>query len=216
MITIQNLSIRQGEFSLQDINLEIADGEYAVLMGRSGCGKTTILEAICGLRKIEQGRILLGGRDVTALPPAERGVGYVPQDGALFPGLKVWEQLAFSMTVRKMPQSEIDERVSELAEDLGISSLLERLPDGLSGGETQRVALGRALSIRPRFLCMDEPLGALDEDILEEICGLFIQTLKKENVTALHITHSKSEAERLSDIVFHLSGGELRKMEGDR
>ena len=83
MITIQNLSIRQGEFSLQDINLEIADGEYAVLMGRSGCGKTTILEAICGLRKIEQGRILLGGRDVTALPPAERGVGYVPQDGPL-------------------------------------------------------------------------------------------------------------------------------------
>ena len=215
MITIQNLSIRQGEFSLQDINLEIADGEYAVLMGRSGCGKTTILEAICGLRKIEQGRILLGGRDVTALPPAERGVGYVPQDGARFPGLKVWEQLAFSMTVRKMPQSEIDERVSELAENLGISSLLERLPDGLSGGETQRVALGRALSIRPRFLCMDEPLGALDEDILEEICQLFKETVKKENVTALHITHSKSEAARLGDTVFHLSAGDLRRMEED-
>ena len=111
-----------------------------------------------------------------------------------------------------MPQSEINERVSELAEDLGISSLLERLPDGLSGGETQRVALGRALSIKPRFLCMDEPLSALDEDILEEICELFTKTLKKENVTALHITHSKAEASRLGDVVFHLDAGMLKKV----
>jgi molybdate/tungstate transport system ATP-binding protein len=212
MITVEKLSIRQGDFELVDIGLELGEGEYGVLMGRSGCGKTTVLEAICGLRGIESGRILLGGQDVTHLPPADRGIGYVPQDGALFPGIKVWEQLAFSMLVRKLPQAEIESRVKELASNLGIKHLLQRFPDGLSGGETQRVALGRALSIKPRFLCMDEPLSALDEDILEEICELFTKTLKKENVTALHITHSKTEASRLGDVVFHLDGGMLKKV----
>ncbi len=212
MIAVENLSIRQGDFSLDGVSLELADGEYGVLMGRSGCGKTTILEAVCGLRPIAGGRILLGGRDVSVLPPAERGIGYVPQDGALFPDKPVWEQLAFSMQVRKMPQPQVDQRVRELARDLGIDHLLERLPAGLSGGETQRVALGRALAVKPRFLCMDEPLSALDEDILEEICQLFTQTIKKENVTALHITHSKAEAARLGDAVFHLAGGKLQKV----
>ena len=212
MIAVENLSIRQGDFSLDGVSLELVDGEYGVLMGRSGCGKTTILEAVCGLRPIAGGRILLGGRDVSVLPPAERGIGYVPQDGALFPDKPVWEQLAFSMQVRKMPQSHVDQRVRELARDLGIDHLLERLPAGLSGGETQRVALGRALAMKPRFLCMDEPLSALDEDILEEICQLFTQTIKKENVTALHITHSKAEAARLGDAVFHLAGGKLQKV----
>ena len=103
-------------------------------------------------------------------------------------------------------------RVRELAQDLGITHLLERLPVGLSGGERQRVALGRALAVKPRFLCMDEPLSALDEDILEEICELFTQTIKKENVTALHITHSKAEAARLGDTLFHLVGGQLQKV----
>lgn len=212
MIAVEDLSIRQGEFSLNGIFMELADGEYGVLMGRSGCGKTTLLEAICGLRPITGGRILLGGREVSALAPAQRGIGYVPQDGALFPDMPVWEQLAFSMLVRKMPRAQVESRVRGLAEDLGIAHLLERLPVGLSGGETQRVALGRALAVKPRFLCMDEPLSALDEDILEEICELFTQTIKKENVTALHITHSKAEAARLGDGVFHLAGGKLNKV----
>ena len=113
-------------------------------MGRSGCGKTTLLEAICGLRKIDRGKIILGDRDVTNLPPAERGVGYVPQDRALFPTQSVREQLAFALVLRSLSSSEISRRVEELAELLGLYELLDRLPDKLSGGEAQRVALGRA------------------------------------------------------------------------
>ena len=210
MISIANLSIQQGDFRLQEITMEIEDGQYGVLMGPSGCGKTTVLEAICGLRKMESGTISLGDRNVTNLPPAQRGIGYVPQDGALFPRIPVWEQIGFSMLLRKLPLDQVRARVEELAKELGILNLLDRKPEGLSGGETQRVALGRALSIRPRFLCLDEPFSALDEDNLEEICQLFIQTIKMENVTTLHITHSKSEATRLGDVIFTLSAGKVQ------
>jgi molybdate/tungstate transport system ATP-binding protein len=210
MISIEKLSIRQGGFSLSEVTMHIPDGKYGVLMGPSGCGKTTIIEAICGLRKIEAGKILLGDTDVTNLPPGERGIGYVPQDGALFPDIPVWEQLGFSMLLRKKPTSEIKARVEELAAQLGILHLLGRKPEGLSGGETQRVALGRALSIRPSFLCLDEPLSALDEDNLEEIIQLFIQTIKMQNVTTLHITHSHSEAKRLGDVIFTLKDGKVQ------
>jgi len=154
MIALENIALRQGSFELSDLSLELASGEYGVLMGRSGCGKTTLLEAVCGLRNIAGGRIILGGRDVTQLPPAERGVGYVPQDRALFPTMLVREQLAFALVLRALGQAEIAGRVDELAELLGITGLLDRTPDKLSGGEAQRVALGRALALyaRPKSL----------------------------------------------------------------
>ncbi len=107
MIALENIELRQGSFELSDLSLELASGEYGVLMGRSGCGKTTLLEAVCGLRNIAGGRIILGGRDVTQLPPAERGVGYVPQDRALFPTMLVREQLAFALVLRALGQAEI-------------------------------------------------------------------------------------------------------------
>ena len=113
MITVENIALRQGSFELNGIDFELTAGEYGVLMGRSGCGKTTVLEAICGLRKINAGRITLGERDVTSLPPAERGVGYVPQDRALFPTLIVREQLAFALILRKLSQDDIAARVDE-------------------------------------------------------------------------------------------------------
>ncbi len=139
MIRLADITIKQGDFELSGIEMELSSGEYGVLMGRSGCGKTTLLEAICGLRKIDQGKIILGDRDVTNLPPAERGVGYVPQDRALFPTQSVREQLAFALVLRSLGQSEISRRVEELAELLGLDELLDRLPDKLSGGEAQRV-----------------------------------------------------------------------------
>ena len=141
MIALENIVLRQGSFELRNIGLGLAAGEYGVLMGGSGSGKTTLLEAICGLRKITSGRITLGERDVSQLPPAERGVGYVPQDRALFPMMLVREQLAFGLVLRALSQAQIAKRVNELAELLGITGLLDRMPDKLSGGEAQKVSV---------------------------------------------------------------------------
>ena len=213
MIALENIALRQGSFELSDLSLELASGAYGVLMGRSGCGKTTLLEAVCGLRNIAGGRIILGGRDVTQLPPAERGVGYVPQDRALFPTMLVREQLAFALVLRALGQAEIAGRVDELAELLGITGLLDRTPDKLSGGEAQRVALGRALAHRPSVLCLDEPLAALDEELHGEMCRLLERVHRETGVTILHITHSPSEARRLAGGHFRLADGKVTRDE---
>ncbi len=213
MIALENIALRQGSFELRDISLELAGGEYGVLMGGSGCGKTTLLEAVCGLHKISGGRIILGERDVTLLPPAERGVGYVPQDRALFPTLPVREQLAFALVLRELGQADISSRVDELAELLGLTALLDRMPGKLSGGEAQRVALGRALAHRPSVLCLDEPLAALDEELHDEMCRLLERVHRETGVTILHITHSPSEAKRLAGCHFRLANGKVQRDE---
>ena len=209
MIRLVDIAIKQGDFELSGIDFELFAGEYGVLMGRSGCGKTTLLEAICGLRKIDQGKIILGDRDVTTLPPAERGVGYVPQDKALFPTQPVREQLAFALVLRSLDQLEISRRVDELAELLGLRELLDRMPDKLSGGEAQRVVLGRALAHQPSVLCLDEPLSALDEELHGEMCQLLEHVHSETGVTVLHITHSPSEAKRLAGCHYQLVDGKI-------
>jgi len=207
VIQVQDLCIEQGDFRLENIGFTVTDGKYAVLMGRSGCGKTTIIEAICGLRPVRQGQIHLSDREVTELRPAERNIGYVPQDIALFPGYRVRDQLAFSLVVRGAPEMQIAERVEHMAGLLGISHLLDRRPDGLSGGEAKRVALGRALVPQPEVLCLDEPLSNLDEDINAEMIELLGSTIREEAVTVLHITHSSREADRLADVRLSLVDG---------
>ena len=172
MIRLRGLAVQAGEFRLNGIGLEIPTGQYGVLMGRTGSGKTTILEAICGLRRVLGGSIELMGRDVTGLPPAERGIGYVPQDRALFQTMTVRQHLAFALKIRRWARDAMDQRVHELAELLGIGALLHRKPPGLSGGESQRVALGRALAFRPDILCLDEPLSALDDETRLEMYDL--------------------------------------------
>ena len=209
MISVKQLSVQIGNFSLSKIGFEIPTGEYAVLMGKTGSGKTTLMESVCGLKAIQSGRILLMGIDVTNKKPAERGIGYVPQDGALFTTMNVREHLAFALKLRKWPAGQIEKRIRELAELLGIAYLLERFPHGLSGGERQRVALGRALSYRPGILCMDEPLSALDEDSRGEMCDLLKTVQAHTGVTVLHVTHSKTEAIQLADRVLLLSNNEV-------
>jgi ABC-type sugar transport system ATPase subunit len=209
MISVKNLCLQAGDFSLQDISFEVPTGNYAVLMGRTACGKTTALEAICGLKKTLSGTILLHGQDVTDLKPAARGIGFVPQDGALFTTMTVSQHLAFPLSIRKWKQNDIDQRVGELADLLGLSSLLQRKPHGLSGGERQRTALGRALSYRPSILCLDEPLSALDEETHEQTCDLLKTVHNRSNVTTLHITHSQQEAARLADRYFVFRDGQV-------
>ena len=209
MIRVESLSMHQGEFHLTNLEFTVPAGAYAVLMGRSGSGKTTILEVICGLRPIQAGRIELAERDVTRHKPAERDVGYVPQDRALFPTFKVRDQLAFSLVLRGVESKVIASRVNELASLLEIDHLLNRMPHGLSGGEAQRVALGRALASQPTVLCLDEPLSALDEAMHQEICALLARVHRETGVTVLHITHSASEAKTLGQHILRLENGQI-------
>jgi ABC-type sugar transport system ATPase subunit len=211
MIRVTNLGLKQGAFTLRDITFEIPSGKYGVLMGKTGCGKTSLLEAIAGLRPLETGQIELMGCDVTHLLPAQRNVGYVPQDAALFRTMTVRENLAFALDLRKVPAIEIEKRIAPLAEWLDLTHLLDRFPEKLSGGEAQRVALGRALSFEPKVLLMDEPLSSLDEETREQLMELLLKLREQRTVTILHITHQRSEAERLGEIGYRLKGGFLHQ-----
>ncbi len=211
MIAVEGLSLRAGAFAVEGVSFAIATGEYAVLMGRTGCGKTTLLEAICGLKPVRGGRIRLLGRDVTDLPPADRGVGYVPQDLALFPTMTVRDHLGFALEVRRWEARAATRRIEELTELLGIGRLLDRRPPGLSGGEAQRVALGRALAFRPAVLLLDEPLSALDEDTRAGMYGMLRSVQRQTGVTTLHVTHSRAEARALADRLFLFDKGGLRE-----
>jgi ABC-type sugar transport system ATPase subunit len=210
VLAVENLGLRQGRFGLAGVSFTVPAGRYGVLMGRTGSGKTSVLEAIAGLRPLTAGRVVLDGRDVTRLPPAARGVGYVPQDAALFQTLTVRDHLAFALVVRRAPAEQVKRRVVELAGWLGLAHLLDRRPAGLSGGEAQRVALGRALSFGPPFLLLDEPLGALDEETREEMLALLDGLRRSGEVTVLHVTHSRREAERLGDVILTLEAGTVR------
>jgi ABC-type sugar transport system ATPase subunit len=213
MIEVRDLSIQQGGFRLDGIALAVPKGRYAVLMGKTGSGKTTVLEAVAGLRRPTAGRILLGDRDVTWLDPADRDVGYVPQDGALFRTMTVRQNLVFALAIRRRPADAIAKRVEELAGWLEIGHLLDRRAIGLSGGETQRIALGRALAHGPPVLLMDEPLGSLDEETRERLIGVFRGIRARYDVTVLHVSHSRHEARQLGDIVFRLQDGRIEAIE---
>ena len=209
MIAVEGLSIRQGAFALDGVSFTVPAGAYAVLMGPTGSGKTTILEVLAGLRRPDAGRVRLANRDVTGLPPAARDVGYVPQDGVLFKTMTVWENIAFALTVRKTPRAEVEARVKELAERLGLAELLARPAVGLSGGEAQRVALGRAVAFRPAVLLLDEPLNAVDEETRDRLAELLKSVRKDGGMTVLHVTHSRAEAEMLGDVVLRFDAGRV-------
>jgi len=211
VIALEGVTVRAGAFSLEGVSFEVAAGAYAVLMGKTGMGKTTLLEAICGLRPLDAGRIRVGGRDVTDLRPGDRGISYVPQDRALFSAMTVRENLAFAPSVHGWDPGETSARVEELAALLGLEALLDRRPAGLSGGEAQRVALGRALAARPDTLLLDEPLTALDDETREGMFALLQSLRKAAPVTVVHVTHSREEARRLADKVYILREGAVRE-----
>ncbi len=209
MIELCDVTTGAGDFRLTQLSFQVRSGEYAVLMGRTGRGKTTILEAICGLRRIHHGKLLIEGTDVTDWMPGDRQIGYVPQDLALFPTLSVAEHLTFALKLRGQSREAMNRRCEELSDMLGITSLLNRKIDGLSGGESQRVALGRALSFHPSVLLLDEPLSALDESTRFEMHGLLRRVKDTTGVTTLHVTHSSEDAAALADRRFVLDDGKI-------
>ncbi|MFN7563288.1 MAG: ABC transporter ATP-binding protein [Prosthecobacter sp.] len=207
MIQLENITWSTGaRVILDDLTLTIPSDTYAVLMGSTGCGKTTLLEVLCGLRQPQKGRVLIDGREVTSLEPRERGIGYVPQDLALFPTLKVFDQIAFALKLRGLPA---ESRVRELADELAIAHLLDRQPEALSGGEKQRVAIARALAASPRLLLLDEPLSALDEAMRGEAATMLKRIQQQHHLTVLHVTHSQAEATQLADLRLSFANGRV-------
>jgi ABC-type sugar transport system ATPase subunit len=209
MLSCEELTLAAGAFRMNDISFVVPEGAVGVLMGATGSGKTSLLEAICGLRRIERGTIRLGGNDITCWPIAARGIGYVPQDGAVFPRMTVRENLGFGLMIRRASRRAIDACVEPLAAQLSISHLLDRQAVRLSGGEAQRVALGRALAVGPRLLLLDEPLSALDESTRGQMTNLLKRVQRDRGITALHVTHSWNEAKSLADVLLQIEEGRI-------
>jgi len=199
-LELRDLRIEIGAFQLGPLSLVIAEGCHALLLGPTGVGKTTLLEIIAGLRTPTSGRVLASGIDITDFPPGDRGIGYVPQDACVFPAMTVRQNLAFGLAIRGTPAKIREDRVAELAARLMLTPILDRPATGLSGGEAQRVALGRALAFRPKLLLLDEPMSAIDDETKEAVLNL----LEAEASTVLHVSHDRPEVERLADAVYQL------------
>ena len=211
MIEIRSLNISLGKFRIENLDLSVKEGSFNVLLGPTGSGKTLILESMAGLRKIQGGQILIGKEEVQHLPPEKRGISYVPQDLALFPHLTAGENLTFGLRASRKPSIQNDPHLSRLVEVLKIDHLLQRYPQGLSGGEKQRVALGRALAPSPRMILLDEPLTALDPALKNEIQQLLISLHRSLGFTALHVTHDLDEAYLLGEKINVLIHGKLEQ-----
>ncbi len=212
LIRIRNVSLRLGEFAVHDATLEVAAGEYFVLLGPTGAGKTVLLECIAGLYRPDRGDVFIGGARVNGLPPERRGLGYLPQDYALFPHLTVRQNIGFGMRLRKKSKVEIDRKVDELAALLGITHLLPRSPLRLSGGERQRAALARALAIEPQVLLLDEPLSALDEQTREGLCGELRRVHEELGTTTVHVSHNFEETLMVADKIGIVAQGRVQQI----
>jgi multiple sugar transport system ATP-binding protein len=196
--------------AVADLDLEITEGEFLILVGPSGCGKTTSLRMLAGLERPSYGRIWMGDRDVTDVPPGRRDVSMVFQSYALYPNMTVYRNLAFGPRVRRDPRQDIRTRVQEVAEILGIAELLDRHPGQLSGGQRQRVALGRAMIREPQLFLMDEPLSNLDAALRVQMRAELIRLHKRlEETTTVYVTHDQVEALTMGDRVAVLKDGSL-------
>jgi multiple sugar transport system ATP-binding protein len=200
-----------GVTAVDDVSLEVADGEFMVLVGPSGCGKSTLLRMIAGLEKVTTGRIRIGDDDVTTLDPPDRDIAMVFQSYALYPHKSVRENLAFGLRRRKVPKAEIAERVDRMGEMLGLGELMGRKPAALSGGQRQRVAMGRALVREPRAFLMDEPLSNLDAKLRTSMRGELARLHERLPTTTVYVTHDQVEAMTLGDRVAVLRDGVVQQ-----
>jgi len=206
MIRLEQLNLVVGSFALRNISLHVRPGEYLVLLGPTGSGKTLLLECLCGLNRIDSGRIFIDGVDVTAFEPRRRRLGYLPQDYALFPHRTVRGNIGFALAANDRG------RVAELMDLIGVAHLADRFPQKLSGGEKQRVALARALAIAPRVLLLDEPVSALDEQTRDTLCRELKQLQQHTQTTTIHVCHNFDEMLAVGDRVGIIDGGRILQL----
>ncbi|MEQ8847682.1 ATP-binding cassette domain-containing protein [Botrimarina sp.] len=195
MIELRRVALHAGAFRLEQIDLRLERGERALLLGPSGAGKTSLLEAICGLRPVAAGAITVDGLDVSRTPPSRLSIGYLPQDNALFDTMSVRENLGYALRRRGWPRPRSEERVEEVAGLLGLSGLLDRRPGALSGGEARRVALGRAIAFGPSALLLDEPLTGLDEATRAGVVDALQAAAESTGATVIHVSHDPRDAD---------------------
>ena len=213
-ITIEGVSKRFGAaMALEQLDLTVADGEFVALLGPSGCGKTTLLRIIAGLETRSSGRVLIGDRDVSDLPPAQRGLAMVFQNYAVFPHLTVFENVAFGLRMQKRDEVTINRQVKRAADLLQIGPYLDRYPAKLSGGQRQRVAVARALAVEPAVLLMDEPLSNLDALLRLEMRAELKSVLKEAGTTTLYVTHDQTEAMGLADRIAVMHKGVIEQID---
>ncbi len=205
-----------GTRALEDINIEINDGEFVVLVGPSGCGKTTLLRMVAGLEDITEGEISIADKVVNEVAPKDRDIAMVFQNYALYPHMSVYDNMAFSLKLRKLPKDEIDNKVREAARTLEISELLDRKPKALSGGQRQRVAMGRAIVRNPQAFLMDEPLSNLDAKLRVQMRAELGQLHSQLKTTTLYVTHDQVEAMTMGDRVAVIRKGKLQQIDTPR
>jgi len=212
MIRLENLNIRLPDFSLDNVSLDIPAGEFFVLMGPTGSGKTLLLEAIAGLMHTTDGHIFIGGREVTRLPPEKRGIGIVYQDQALFPHLTVAGNISYGLRYHRISTQKARENIAGLVSLLNLEHLLDRLPGNLSGGEKQRVALARALAVQPGVLLLDEPLSALDPNFRDEVRSALKALHSSTGATFMMVSHDFSDALSLADRAAVINRGKIEQV----
>ena len=205
-----------GTRALEDVSITINDGEFVVLVGPSGCGKTTLLRMVAGLEDITEGEISIGKKTVNEVAPKDRDIAMVFQNYALYPHMSVYDNIAFSLKLRKLPKDEIDQKVKEAAKTLEISELLDRKPKALSGGQRQRVAMGRAIVRNPQAFLMDEPLSNLDAKLRVQMRAELGQLHTQLQTTTLYVTHDQVEAMTMGDRVAVIRKGELQQIDTPR
>ena len=211
-IELRNVGKSYGSLSvLNDISLDMSSGEFVVLVGPSGCGKSTLLRMIAGLEDISAGEITIGGKIVNDMPAKERDLAMVFQSYALYPHMKVADNMSFSLRLAGTPKSEIRQRVAEAAEILGLEALLDRLPKELSGGQRQRVAMGRAIVRNPRAFLFDEPLSNLDAKLRVKMRGEIKRLHQRLGKTMIYVTHDQTEAMTMADKIVVLNGGRIEQ-----
>lgn len=213
-LSIRNLTKKYGHLTaLEDFSLEISSGEFMVLLGPSGCGKTTVLRCIAGLTDITSGEIYIGSELVNKIPPKDRDVAMVFQNYSLYPHMNVYDNIAFPLKMRKVHKDRINESVHKIARLLNIDNLLDRKPKEISGGQMQRVALGRALVREPKIFLMDEPLSNLDAKLRTEMRVEIKKLQEKVGITTLYITHDQAEAMSMADNVGIMDSGKLLQLD---